>query len=151
MDYEPLRHGRRISEIASGEGEAWLSTDGGTTWVAMKGDALGAALSGGTSKTILTAKIDIATAATHEIIAATAAQKIYLCSIVFTLSAENDITLKDDTTAFTGAMPFGGTGEPKGWSENYWPAPIPFTTNKPFQITLGSAEQVSGFCTYYKE
>jgi len=148
---QTLSHPRDINAIKDGQILIYGSPDGGTVIGVIRTDALFGMLSGGTSKTILTAKIDIATAARHEIIAATAAQKIYVVGLFFTLSAENDITLEDGTTALTGAMPFGGTGEPKGMTENWWPIGIPMTTNTAFNITLSSAQQVSGICLYYKE
>jgi len=146
-----LSHPRKISDIEAGEIVLYASSDGGTTFYPVKLSADGGLLTGGTSKAILPAKIDIATAARHEIVAATAAQKIYLVGLFFTLSTENDITLENGTTALTGAMPFGGSGEPKGMTENWWPIGIPMSTNTAFNITLSSAQQVSGLALYYKE
>lgn len=150
-EYHELLHPRKISEITDGEIALYGSSDGGVTWYSVKLAADGGLLAGGTSKTIQTAKIDIATATRHEIIEATASQKIYVVGLFFTLSTENDITLENGTTALTGAMPFGGTGEPKGMTENWWPIGIPMSTNTAFNITLSSAQQVSGLCLYYKE
>jgi len=150
-EYHSLLHPRKISEITDGEIALYASSDGGTTFYPVKLSADGGLLIGGTSKTIQTAKIDIATATRHEIVAATASQKIYVVGIFFTLSAENDITLENGTTALTGAMPFGGTGEPKGMTENWWPIGIPMSTNTAFNITLSTAAQVSGMALYYKE
>ena len=39
-----LQHPRKISEITSGETENWLSSDGGITWYAQKGDTSGRAI-----------------------------------------------------------------------------------------------------------
>jgi len=39
-----LQHPRKVSEITSGETENWLSSDGGTTWYAQKGDTSGRAI-----------------------------------------------------------------------------------------------------------
>jgi len=41
---QSLQHPRKISEIASGEIENWVSSDGGTTWYAQKGDTSGRAI-----------------------------------------------------------------------------------------------------------
>lgn len=142
---------RRVTEITDGEITLYASSDGGTTWYPLKLDTSGGLLAGGTSKTIASAKIDIATAARHEIIAATEAQKIYVCTLTFTMSAENDLTLEDGTAALTGVMPFGGTNEPRGMTLNLYPFPLVMSTNSAFNITLSMAAQVSGWVQYYKE
>jgi len=147
---QELAHPRKISSIDE-ELVVSGSSDGGTSTGVIRTDALFALLSGGTSKTIQTAKIDIATAADNEIIAATAGQKIHVVSLTFTMSAENDITLKDGATAISGAMPFGGTSEPKGATFNLNPFPLVMTVNTAFNITLSQSQQVSGFCQFYKE
>ena len=41
---QSLQHPRKISEIVSGETENWVSSDGGTTWYAQKGDTSGRAI-----------------------------------------------------------------------------------------------------------
>ena len=41
---QTLQHPRKVSEITSGETENWLSSDGGTTWYAQKGDTSGRAI-----------------------------------------------------------------------------------------------------------
>ncbi|MCK4788131.1 MAG: hypothetical protein KAV87_30590 [Desulfobacteraceae bacterium] len=150
-EFHSLLHPRKIGEITEGEIADYGSSDGGTTWHAKRVDISGGTKSGGTSKTIQTAKIDINTAARHEIVAATAAKQIIVVGLFFTLSSENDITLEDGATALTGAMPFGGTNEVRGMTENWWPIGIPISTNTAFNITLSSAQQVSGLCLYYKE
>jgi len=149
--YHELKHPRRISEITTGEITIYGSSDGGTTWYPVKLATDGGLALSGTSKTILSAKIDIATATDNAVIAATADKKIHVVSITFTMSAENDITFKDGATAISGAMPFAGTNEPKGATFNLWPFPLIMTTNTAFNITLSTAAQVSGFVQYYKE
>jgi len=39
-----LQHPRKVSSIESGETENWVSSDGGTTWYAQKGDTSGRAI-----------------------------------------------------------------------------------------------------------
>lgn len=151
VEYHSLLHPRKISEITDGEVTLYGSSDGGTTWYPVKLKPDGGLLTGGTSKTIQTAKIDIATAARHEIVAATAAQKIYVCTLTFTMSSENDLTLENGTTALTGAMPFAGTGEPRGMTLNLYPFPLVMSTNTAFNITLSAGQQVSGWVQFYKE
>lgn len=148
-DYFPLP--RRITQITDGEIAIYASSDGGTTWYPLKLDTSGGLLAGGTSKTILTAAISISTLGDNTIVAADASNKIKIVSITFTMSAENDITLKHGTTAFSGAMPFAGTNEPKGMTMNFWPFPLETAVNESFIINLSVAAQVSGLIQYYKE
>ena len=105
----------------------------------------------GTTQTILTAAISIASSGDNAIVAADASNKIKVVSLTFTMSAENDIILKHGSTAFSGAMPFAGTNEPKGMTMNFWPFPLETALNEAFIINLGVAAQVSGSVQYYKE
>jgi len=41
---QTLQHSRKVSEIASGETENWVSSDGGTVWHAQKSDTSGRAI-----------------------------------------------------------------------------------------------------------
>lgn len=150
-EYPELLHPRKISGITEGEIALYGSSDGGTTWYSVKVAASGGVLTGGTSQTIQTAKIDISAATDNEIIAATASQKIKVVSITFTMSTENDVTFKNGSTAISGAMPFAGTNEPRGMTQNFWPFPLTMNTNTAFNITLSAAQQVSGLVQYYKE
>ena len=103
----------------------------------------------GHSQTILKAKINIATAATHDIIAAVAGKSHHITSIMFTVAGEVNVTLRDETGTFTGAMDFGGTNEPRGMTHNHELSPLICTAAEKFQITLSAAIQVSGYVTYY--
>ena len=105
----------------------------------------------GTSQTPLKAAINIATATTHDIIAAVSDVKHKITSIVFTVGGDTDITLRDDDGVFTGAMAFGGTNEPRGFVSNHGQIPMCCGTNKKFQITSSAAVQVSGYVLYYDE
>jgi len=103
----------------------------------------------GLSHTVLTAPINIATIATHDIIAAVGSVAHHITSICFTVEGEVDLTLRDETGAFTGVMDFGAEGEPKGMTHTHELTPLKCHVNEKFQITLGHAIQVSGYVTYY--
>ena len=105
----------------------------------------------GSSQTELSAVINIATQATHDIIAAVADVKHHICSIFFTVAGDVNLTLRDEAGLLTGAMDFGGTDEPRGMTHNFGHIPLVCGTNKAFQITLSAAVQVSGVVTYYDE
>lgn len=150
-EYPKLRYPREISNLDHADQDVFASSDGGTTWHAIRSDAIGGLLTGGTSKTILTAKIDISSLGDNEIIAADASNKIKIVYMEFTMSAENDITYKRGSTAISGAMPYAGTNEPKGSVRNYWPFPLCTNVNEAFKINLSVAAQVSGLVQYYKE
>lgn len=147
-EYHTLIHPRKIAEITDGEIALYGSSDGGTTWYPVKLKADGGLLTGGTSKTIQTAKIDIASASDNEIIAATASQKIHVVSITFIMASENTVTLKNGATAISGAMVFSG---PRGMTMNFYPFPLAMSVNSAFNITLSASSQVSGLVQYYKE
>ena len=95
------------------------------------------------------AVINIATAATHEIIAAVAGFKISIASVCFTVAGECNITLLSAATPISGAMDFGGTNEPRGKTHTLGEHPLQTGTGEAFNITLSAAVQVSGYVTYY--
>ncbi|MBA7495168.1 hypothetical protein ES702_05747 [subsurface metagenome] len=130
-----------------------LSDLGWRTIKATQEGALKVAIDGVLSdtKNLLYGKIDIATAATHAIIAATAGQKIHVINLIFTVGGDCNITLKTGATAMTGAMDFGGTGEARGIVIPLGVGPLVCASGEAFNITLSAAEQVSGFVTYYKQ
>lgn len=97
----------------------------------------------------LAAVINIATAADHTIIAAAAGRKINITSFLFTAGGDVNVTLKDGTTALTGAMDFGGTSEPRGIVSNFGDNALELTPGNAFVITLSAAVQVSGTVVYY--
>jgi len=98
-----------------------------------------------------TAAINIATIATHEIIAAESGLQIKITSIFFTVGGEVNITLYDGAAAVTGAMDFGGTSEPRGMVVALGQCPIELRTGSAFNIAIDAAIQVSGNVTYYLE
>lgn len=101
--------------------------------------------------TILNAVINIATAATHEIIAAVTGRKIKIVCLMFTVAGETNITLQSDTTLKSGALDFGGTDEPRGMVTHFGIAPLETVSGEAFKMTLSAAVQVSGFVTYFTE
>lgn len=104
----------------------------------------------GTSQTKKKAVINIATAATHTIVTAVSGKKIAIVNLVFTVAGDTNITLQSDATALTGAMDFGGSGEPKGLAAHLGDFPLETATGEAFKMTLSGAVQVSGFCTYFE-
>lgn len=95
------------------------------------------------------AKIDIATAADHTIIAAVPSRKISISAIAFTVAGETNLTLKSGSTALSGAMDFGGTNEPRGLTHNLGEYPLQTAVGEAFVITNSIAVQVSGYVSYY--
>jgi len=95
------------------------------------------------------AVINIATAATHEIVAAVAGFKISIASIAFTVAGETNLTLCSAATPISGAMDFGGTNEPRGLTHAPGEHPLQTETGEAFQVVNSSAVQVSGYVTYY--
>ena len=148
---QELAHPRKISDIEVGEIVLYASSDGGTTFYPVKLSADGGLLTGGTSKTILTAAIDIASSGDNTIVAADVSNKIKVVYMEFTMSAENDVMYKHGATAFSGAMPYAGVNEPKGSVRNYWPFPLETAVNEAFIINLSTAAAVKGMIQYYKE
>ncbi|MEA3252719.1 MAG: hypothetical protein U9Q35_14460 [Pseudomonadota bacterium] len=105
----------------------------------------------GSSRTVLKAKIDFSTAATHEIIAAVAGKKIKVCNLMLTVAGDTNLTLKSATTALSGALDFGGTNEPRGMVHGFGDFPLETASGEAFQITSSGAVQVSGYVTYFTE
>lgn len=95
------------------------------------------------------AKINIATADDHEIIAAISGKKISITNIALTVGGETNITLKSGTTAISGAMDFGGTDEPRGMTQGLGEYPLQTTLGEAFVMASSLAVQVSGYVTYY--
>jgi hypothetical protein len=105
----------------------------------------------GTSRTVLKAKIDFSTIATHSIVALVASKQIKICNIMLTVAGETNLTFKSGTTAISGALDFGGTDEPRGMVHHFGDFPLQTTIGEAFQIQSTAAVQVSGYVTYYTE
>ena len=96
----------------------------------------------------LSAKIDIATAITHEIIPAPGADiRLEIGFLFMKSSGTNTVIIKDGATARTGAISEAAqSGEvlPMG------SAPLLLSANSAFNLTLSAAQQVSGLVNYRK-
>lgn len=92
--------------------------------------------------------INIATAATHTIIAASPGRSIQIFFLTFTVGGEVNITLYEGADAFTGAMDFGGAGEPRGIVMPHDGKAIVLKDSRTFRILLSAAIQVSGIVLY---
>lgn len=92
--------------------------------------------------------INVATAATHEIIPANPGRKIKINFLTFTVGGDVNITLYDGAFAFTGAMDFGGAGEPRGIVLPPDGQAIELNDSAAFNMLLSAAVQVSGFVLY---
>lgn len=103
----------------------------------------------GTSQITLKAKIDFNDGSTKKIIDGNTGFRHNITSIVFTVAGETNITLRDETGIFTGAMDFGGTNEPRGMVANHELHPLKCTISEEFQITSSAAVQVSGYALYF--
>jgi hypothetical protein len=89
--------------------------------------------------------VNISTATTTELKAAVAGHTYTVIGIVLTVAAENNLTWKSNTTAVSGPMDFGASGEPHGWTVNLWPGGLKFTTGEAVKLTTTTTGQVSGF------
>ena len=102
-------------------------------------------------QTIITVKkavINVATAATHEIVAAVTGKKIQVRTIALTVGGEVNLTWLSAAVPISGAMDFGGTSEPRGMCPNLGKYPLETTVSEALQLTLSAAIQVSGWVTY---
>lgn len=101
--------------------------------------------------TLTEVAIDTATAATLEVIAATAGQTIRIYKIFLFCGAANTITLKNGSTNLMGAMAVTAGGgfviDPDAGGH----CPITLTSGNAFNILIGSSQQVSGRVWYIKE
>lgn len=95
---------------------------------------------------LLSATINIATSATHEIVAAVSGQKIYVFRMWWWAGGTVNATIKSGSTAMAGPIALIAQASP-GWdmSETPW---FITTAGEAFQITLDAAVQVSGRVHY---
>jgi len=91
------------------------------------------------------------TSPTSTIIPADGTKSHHITSIMFTVAAENDITFNDEGSGLSGAMNFGGTGEPMGLTHNFGILPLVCAAGKKFEFDLSQAQYVTGLVTYYSE
>lgn len=95
------------------------------------------------------APIDISSIGSHSIIPGVPGKSIRILSIFFTASAEVNVTLLEDSSALSGAMDFGASGEPRGISLAFQYSPVALGTGKGLNISLSAASQVSGAVCYF--
>lgn len=95
--------------------------------------------------------VNISTATTTVLKAASAGHTYTIMSIVLTVAAANNLTWKSATTAISGSMDFGETGEPHGMTVNLWPCGLGCVTGEALQLTTTTTGQVSGFITILDE
>ena len=72
-------------------------------------------------------------------------------TISLTVAAENNLTWKSASTALSGPMDFGASGEPHGWQANLWPCGLKCAVGEALNLTTTTAGQVSGFITVLDE
>lgn len=98
---------------------------------------------------LIVVKIDFATAATHEVIAAVTAKKICITNLMLTVAGETNLTFQSNANELSGDMDFGGTGEPRGMVHNFGDYPLETVAGEAFKIKSSGAVQVSGYITYH--
>jgi hypothetical protein len=101
-------------------------------------------------KDLQTAAIDIDAAGTEIIILPNPNFYLYIATIVLTVSGETNITLHFGVFGESGAMDFGGEGEPRGIVIAMGNSPTSCGTGS-FQITSSDAVHVGGFISYFRE
>jgi hypothetical protein len=101
-----------------------------------------------TTRTLKTAVISANTVATHSIVAAVTGKVIKVYAIHLVCSAANTVNFENGTTDTTGVMSFAANG---GMTSAVNPPAYLLKTaaGAAFQMTLGSAQQVSGWVAYW--
>ena len=98
------------------------------------------------SYNVLHAKIDFSGTGDQTIIAAITNQAFIVTKVVLTVGGQTTLTFKHGSTAFTGAMNFGGTGEIRGIVDPQ--ANLVCNAGDSFIINSSSGVQVSGYVSY---
>ena len=75
---------------------------------------------------------------------------LYIATIVLTASGETDIRIHFGIFGESGAMDFGGEGEPRGIVIAMGNSPTSCGTGS-FQITSSEAIHIGGFVSYFRE
>lgn len=96
------------------------------------------------------AVVNVATAATHAIVAAVTGKKIVIHRMFLVAGGEVAVTPKDGTTAYTGAMTLI-KGVPLVIDDATGFCPFEGTAATAFNLTLGGAVQVSGRVWYTED
>src|SRR3972149_618136 len=95
--------------------------------------------------------INIQTAGTHVVIPQTPAYRVYIATIVLTVSGETNITFEMVTFGLSGSMDFGGDNEPRGMVIAMGESPMPCGSGGFKIITDGAGIHVGGLMVYYYE
>lgn len=89
--------------------------------------------------------ISINTQFDNPIVPAEEGKTIHITGLVLVVAAENDITLKATSGNISGAMPFGGDGEPGGMVDNKGFLSLTLPEGDGFIIHLSTAAWVYGY------
>ena len=95
--------------------------------------------------------ININSATTTALKAGVSGHTYTVLTISLTVAAENNLTWKSNTTALSGPMDFGASGEPHGWQANLWPCGLKCAVDETLNLTTTTTGQVSGFITVLDE
>jgi len=96
--------------------------------------------------------IDLATAATHEIIAAVTGKTIRVYKIILFCNEDQQVTLLDGSTKLMGQCDFtGNTGFVLEDTSDGLMLPFTCTASAAFNITLAQAQQTSGRVWYSQD
>jgi len=135
---------RVIAQIIAKYGDGFVSLEG-TIDGRLKVDT------GVVAPTVLNADITITGAGRTEIVGLVSGEQIKIVNMMFTVDDEVNITLESHETAKSGAMDFGGTGEPKGMVHHFGNAPFCTVSGEAFNISTVGVGKVNGYVTYYTE
>ena len=91
------------------------------------------------------AKIDISSTGRNNIIAPTIGSAVELLKLLYVCDAAVDVMFKSGSEPITGSMSMSAYGGIGLDTDLY---PVPFGQGSPFNMFLGTAVQVSGFCLY---
>lgn len=96
-----------------------------------------------------TTAINCSTIGDNTIITGVSGKRIVITSLVIVVGGETNLTLYDGTTALSGPMDLGASGEPRGFVSNHTEGGMILSTGNAFIINLSIGVQTSGFVTWY--
>lgn len=100
---------------------------------------------------LTTKEIDIVTSGYNSVVSGTPGKKIKITTLMFTVSEHTEIELFSSVFSKSGAMSFGGTGEPRGMVSNHGLFPFECNEDEAFQIWSSANVNIDGYVIYYKE
>ena len=95
--------------------------------------------------------VNINSATTTTLKAGVSGHTYTVLTISLTVAAENNLTWKSASTALSGPMDFGASGEPHGWQANLWPCGLKCAVGEALNLTTTTTGRVSGFITILDE